>query len=115
MSRMFNAKRYRRKSISTSKKGPKFSQMRGSYTGLDRDYVHGVIDMQTHMSTARFIRTASRIFWSLLKRGLKGTYVSVEPFHLCRYLDEQAFRYNNRKTNETGRLIDVMNGSKASA
>jgi transposase-like protein len=36
-------------------------------------------------------------FWSLLKRGLNGTYVSVEPFHLFRYLDEQAFRYNNRK------------------
>jgi hypothetical protein len=36
-------------------------------------------------------------FWSLLKRGLKGTYVSVEPFHLFRYLDEQMFRYNNRK------------------
>ena len=36
-------------------------------------------------------------FWSLLKRGLHGTYVSVEPFHLFRYIDEQAFRYNNRK------------------
>jgi hypothetical protein len=36
-------------------------------------------------------------FWSLVKRGLKGTYVSVEPFHLFRYLDEQAFRYNYRK------------------
>ena len=35
-------------------------------------------------------------FWSLLKRGLNGTYVSVEPFHLFRYLDEQAFRFNNR-------------------
>jgi ISXO2-like transposase domain len=35
-------------------------------------------------------------FWSLLKRGINGTYVSVEPFHLFRYLDEQAFRYNNR-------------------
>jgi hypothetical protein len=35
-------------------------------------------------------------FWSLLKRGLRGTYVSVEPFHLFRYLDEQAFRFNNR-------------------
>jgi hypothetical protein len=38
-----------------------------------------------------------RNFWSLLKRGLKGTYVSVEPFHLFRYLDEQAFRYNERR------------------
>lgn len=36
-------------------------------------------------------------FWSLLKRGLKGTYVAVEPFHLFRYLDEQVFRFNNRK------------------
>jgi len=36
-------------------------------------------------------------FWSLLKRGISGTYVSVEPFHLFRYLDEQSFRYNNRK------------------
>jgi hypothetical protein len=36
-------------------------------------------------------------FWSLLKRGINGTYVSVEPFHLQAYVDEQAFRYNNRK------------------
>jgi len=36
-------------------------------------------------------------FWSLLKRGLGGTYISVEPFHLFRYIDEQAFRFNNRK------------------
>ena len=37
-------------------------------------------------------------FWSLLKRGLNGTYVAIEPFHLDRYLDEQMFRYNNRAT-----------------
>ena len=44
-------------------------------------------------------------FWSLLKRGIHGTYVSVEPFHLFRYLDEQAFRYNNRKDlNDSERL-----------
>jgi hypothetical protein len=39
-------------------------------------------------------------FWSLLKRGLNGTYVSVEPFHLFRYIDEQVFRYNNRGTKD---------------
>ena len=39
-------------------------------------------------------------FWSLLKRGINGTYVSIEPFHLFRYLDEQTFRYNNRATRE---------------
>jgi hypothetical protein len=37
-------------------------------------------------------------FWSLLKRGLNGTYIAVEPFHLHRYVGEQAFRYNNRAT-----------------
>jgi hypothetical protein len=39
-------------------------------------------------------------FWSLLKRGLKGTYVAVERFHLSRYLDEQVLRFNNRATKE---------------
>ena len=48
-------------------------------------------------------------FWSLLKRGIKGTYVSVEPFHLFRYLDEQAFRFNNREDiDDRGRFDLVM-------
>ena len=48
-------------------------------------------------------------FWSLLKRGLHGTYISVEPFHLFRYIDEQAFRYNNRKDmNDADRFVAVM-------
>jgi hypothetical protein len=46
-------------------------------------------------------------FWSLVKRGLNGTYISVEPFHLFRYLDEQAFRYNNRKMSD-GDRFDIM-------
>ena len=49
---------------------------------------------------ARFTRTDLRIFWSLLKRSISGTYISVEPFHLFRYLDEQAYRYNNRATRD---------------
>jgi hypothetical protein len=44
-------------------------------------------------------------FWSLLKRSIKGTYVSVEPFHLFRYLDEQAFRFNERKGKDADRFI----------
>ena len=39
-------------------------------------------------------------FWSLLKRGLRGTYVAVEPFHLDRYVAEQVFRFNNRATKD---------------
>lgn len=34
-------------------------------------------------------------YWALLKRTISGTYVSVEPFHLFRYLDQQAYRFNN--------------------
>jgi hypothetical protein len=52
-------------------------------------------------------------FWSLLKRGLKGTYVAVEPFHLDKYVDEQVFRFNNRATkrnplNDADRFIIAM-------
>jgi transposase len=47
-------------------------------------------------------------FWSLVKRGLKGTYISVEPFHLFRYLDEQVFRCNNRKMNDGDRFNIVV-------
>ena len=48
-------------------------------------------------------------FWSLLKRGLRGTYVSVEPFHLFRYLDEQSFRYNNRiDMDDRDRFLKLM-------
>jgi hypothetical protein len=47
-------------------------------------------------------------FWSLLKRGLHGTYISVEPFHLFRYVDEQAFRFNNRKMTDSERFTETM-------
>jgi hypothetical protein len=47
-------------------------------------------------------------FWSLLKRGLKGTYVAVEPFHLFRYLDEQAFRFNERGQTDAQRFDSVL-------
>lgn len=47
-------------------------------------------------------------FWSLLKRSIKGTYVSVEPFHLDRYLDEHSFRFNQREDNDGGRFRTVL-------
>ena len=59
---------------------------------------------------ARFTRTVCENFWSLLKRGLNGTYVSVEPFHLFRYLDEQAFRFNNRKDSDAERFSEAVKG-----
>jgi transposase-like protein len=68
-----------------------------SYEGLDPDFLHQVIDHAEAYVKGNVHTNGLENFWSLLKRGLKGTYVSVEPFHLFRYVDEQSFRYNNRK------------------
>jgi len=67
-----------------------------SYEGLAGDYAHKVVDHAVEYVNGRIHTNGLENFWSLLKRGLSGTYVSVEPFHLFRYLDEQSFRYNNR-------------------
>jgi transposase-like protein len=68
-----------------------------SYDGLAAEYAHKVIDHAVKYVDGKVHTNGMENYWSLLKRGLNGTYVSVEPFHLFRYLDEQAFRYNNRK------------------
>jgi transposase-like protein len=68
-----------------------------SYEGLASDYAHKVVDHAVEYVNGRVHTNGLENFWSLLKRGINGTYVSVEPFHLFRYLDEQTFRYNNRK------------------
>jgi transposase-like protein len=78
------------------------------YDGLDREFVHGFVDHAERYVSGKIHTNGLENFWSLLKRGLKGTYVSVEPFHLFRYLDEQAYRYNNRKTNDAKRFIGVL-------
>jgi ISXO2-like transposase domain len=79
-----------------------------SYTGLDKDYVHEFVNHAEEYVRGNVHTNGIENFWSLLKRGLKGTYISVEPFHLFRYLDEQAFRYNERKDNDGGRFMRVM-------
>jgi transposase-like protein len=68
-----------------------------SYVGLGIDYDHKVIDHAEAYVEGNVHTNGLENFWSLVKRGLSGTYISVEPFHLFRYLDEQAFRYNNRR------------------
>jgi hypothetical protein len=75
-----------------------------SYDGLDADYVHKVIDHAERYVDGQIHTNGCENFWSLLKRALKGTYVSVEPFHLFRYLDEQAFRFNTRKMSDAARF-----------
>lgn len=68
-----------------------------SYEGLAGDFAHQVVDHAVQYVDGKIHTNGLENFWSLLKRGINGTYVSIEPFHLFRYLDEQSFRYNNRK------------------
>jgi transposase-like protein len=70
----------------------------GGYKG--NEFQHEVINHANEYVNGRIHTNGIENFWSLLKRGLNGTYVGVEPFHLFRYLDEQAFRYNNRATKD---------------
>lgn len=78
------------------------------YHGLDPDYVHNVINHAEAYVQGNVHTNGIENFWSLLKRGIKGTYVSVEPFHLFRYLDEQAFRFNERKSSDAARFVEVL-------
>ena len=85
-----------------------FSDELKSYEGLD-EFQHEVIDHAVAYVNGEVHTNGMENFWSILKRGLKGTYVSVEPFHLFRYVDEQAFRYNNRiDMNDGDRFVAVM-------
>src|SRR5439155_377596 len=81
-----------------------------SYDGLEAEYAHKVINHAVAYVDAAVHTNTLENFWSLLKRGLHGTYVSVEPFHLFRYLDEQAFRYNNRKLSDAERFDIAVSG-----
>jgi transposase-like protein len=73
-----------------------FTDALKSYEGLN-EFQHEVVDHAVEYVRGEVHTNGLENFWSLLKRSLKGTYVSVEPFHLFRYLDEQMFRYNNRR------------------
>ncbi|HYR74912.1 MAG TPA: IS1595 family transposase [Pyrinomonadaceae bacterium] len=84
-----------------------FTDGAGGYMGLDDEYVHQVINHAEEYVNGNVHTQGIENFWSLLKRTIKGTYVSVEPFHLFRYLDEQAFRFNKRLGNDLYRFIET--------
>jgi len=75
--------------------------------GMQRRFVHDVVNKTEAYVRGRVHVNGMENFWSLLKRGLRGTYVAVEPFHLSRYVDEQVFRYNHRKDGEGNKLNDA--------
>lgn len=81
-----------------------------SYRGLNDEFTHLVVDHAVKYVDGHVHTNGLENFWSCLKRTLKGTYVSVEPFHLFRYLDEQAFRFNERKGDNHSRFISLTGG-----
>lgn len=83
-----------------------------SYDGLSDEYTHKVIDHLESYAKGTVHTNGLENFWSLLKRALRGTYVNVEPFHLFRYCDEQAFRFNERKNEDgdKGRFLLAVRG-----
>ena len=79
-----------------------------SYNGLNRDFIHEAINHAECYVRGSVHTNGLENYWSLLKRGIRGTYVSVEPFHLFRYLDEQAFRFNFREENDAWRFLKAV-------
>ncbi len=82
----------------------------GAYRGLAADYAHETVNHAVEYVRGNVHTNGIENFWSLLKRGLKGTYVSVEPFHLGAYVAEQVFRFNERKDDDFGRFMKAAGG-----
>src|SRR5450759_2337708 len=84
-----------------------YSDALKSYDGLD-EFQRQVVDHAVEYVNGSVHTNGLENFWSLLKRALKGTYVSVEPFHLFRYLDEEVYRFNNRDMTDSDRFVFAM-------
>jgi transposase-like protein len=84
-----------------------YSDALRSYDRLADEFIHNVINHAEEYVRGNIHTNGIESFWSLLKRGLNGTYISVEPFHLFRYLDEQSFRFNKRKLTDGERFAIV--------
>lgn len=89
-----------------------YTDSHGSYRFMSQWYLHEFVDHAVRYAEGVVHTNCLENYWSLLKRSIRGTYVSVEPFHLFRYLDEQAFRYNERKGTD-GQRFDLAASSTA--
>lgn len=86
-----------------------YTDAHSGYDALNAEYIRLVVDHAQKYVDGKIYTNGIENFWALLKRSLKGTYVSVEPFHLFRYLDEQSFRFNFRKGNDQERFEESLN------
>ncbi len=90
--------------------GEVYSDALRTYNALREEYIHEVVDHAEEYVRGKVHTNGLENFWSLLKRAVRGTYVAIEPVHLDAYIDEQAFRYNNRKTTDGNRFQKVVSG-----
>jgi len=82
-----------------------------AYQGLHSDFIHEMVDHAVAYANGQVHTNGIENFWSLLKRSVKGTYVSVDAQHLTRYVDEQAFRFNTRKEKDLTRFKEVLSST----
>lgn len=80
----------------------------GGYRKITEEYTHEVINHAVEYVRGNVHTNSIENFWSLLKRTIKGTYISVSPAHLQKYVEEQMFRYNERKTNDQIRFVSLL-------
>jgi transposase-like protein len=85
-----------------------YSDAHAGYGRLSQNYTHATIDHAVRYVDGRVHTNGIENFWALLKRGLHGTYVSVAPEHLFRYLDERVFTFNLRDLTDLGRFTAVL-------
>ena len=95
---------------STVEKGATiYSDEHGAYAHLNEaGFIHDFVRHAQHYVRGNVHTNGIENFWSCFKRGIKGTYISIEPFHTFRYLDEQVFRFNQREGNDSDRFELVM-------
>jgi transposase-like protein len=89
-----------------------YTDEHGAYSGINKDgeFFHAFVKHAEYYVDGAVHANGIENFWSLLKRMIKGTYVSVEPFHMFRYLDEEAFRFNERFGSDQERFMAAMSG-----
>ena len=85
-----------------------FTDAHAAYRGLGSAYVHETVDHAVEYVRGAVHTNGLENFWSLFKRAIKGTYVSIEPFHLNAYVVEETFRFNERKDHDGGRFRKVL-------
>lgn len=87
---------------------PVYTDEARAYNELAASHAHAAIDHSREYVVGNVHVNGMENFWSLLKRSLGGTYVAVAPFHLCRYVAEQVFRFNARKASDADRFNAVL-------